>query len=83
MNLCPLKIYKNILGIPRKGTHSYRIMDVALVDYILTILLSFITTYISKIPIVITTILWFSISIFIHMLFGVETNTIKYLGLSC
>jgi len=35
MDLCK---YKNALGIPKKGIHSYRFMGVAIADVIMTIL---------------------------------------------
>ena len=83
MTFCPLKKFKNILGIPKKGVHQYRIFNTASVDYFLTLLLSFITTWITKIPLVLTTIGWFIISMILHMLFGIDTNTLKYLGIQC
>lgn len=36
MNLCK---YKNILGEPGKGVHSYRIFNIAIVDVLLTLIL--------------------------------------------
>jgi|TARA_Y100000389_G_scaffold195060_1_gene225897 hypothetical protein len=83
MNVCPLKKYKDILGIPRKGAHSLRLLDTAVVDYILTILLAILITYITTIPLVITTIISFILGIILHIIFGVETNTVKFLGIKC
>ena len=83
MNLCPFEKYKYIFGIPNKGIHSYRFMDTEIMDYIFTILLSIFTTFITKIPLVLTTICWFIIGIISHLLFGLKTNTIKYLGIKC
>lgn len=83
MNICPFSLYKNILGIPGKGVHKYRFLDSAIIDYLLTIIVAGITTYISKIPLVLTTILWLVLGIVFHILFGVETNTLKYLGIIC
>jgi hypothetical protein len=82
-NICPFKNYSDIFGVVGQGIHKYRFMDAAIIDYALTIIIASITTYYSKIPLVLTTILWFTIAIILHMLFGVETNTIKYLGISC
>lgn len=76
-----LKKYRHVLGIEKKGAHSVRFLDTALVDYILTILLSFTTTYIFNIPAVLTTIFWFSIGVVIHYIFGVQTKTLAYLNL--
>ena len=41
MDLCPLSKWKNIFGKIREGPHSFRFLDIALVDYFLTIALSF------------------------------------------
>ena len=52
MSVCPLNKYKNILGIPSQGIHQYRFLDTAVADYIMTIMLSCLFAYISKIPLV-------------------------------
>lgn len=83
MYYCPLSIWKNMLGKPNVGIHSIRIFDIAIIDYILTILVSLITTYLTKMPILLTTILWCIVGIICHILFGVNTNIVKYLGLYC
>jgi hypothetical protein len=80
---CPFSKYKNILGVPGKGAHKYQFLDTAIVDYIFTILGAIITTYFSHIPLVLTTIFWFIMGIILHILFGVETSTLKYLGIKC
>ena len=36
-----LSKYKNALGEPKKGIHSYRFMGVAIVDVLMTILLAY------------------------------------------
>ena len=46
MNLCK---YKNALGIPGKGIHSYRLFGVAIADVIMTIIAAFIISYFFKI----------------------------------
>lgn len=83
MSLCPLSNYKTILGKINEGVHKYRFLDTAVVDYVLTIILSCVTTWFSNIPLVLTTIAWFIIGILLHIIFGVETNTLKYLGINC
>jgi hypothetical protein len=83
MNICPFSKYKNILGIIGKGVHKYRFLNTAIIDYILTIIIACITTYFSNIPLVLTTIMWLVIGIILHILFGVETNTLKYLRILC
>jgi hypothetical protein len=82
-NICPFREYSNIFGAVNTGAHQYRIGDVAIVDYILTIIGAFVLSYMTKIPVVLTTIGLLVGSIIIHLLFGVETNTLKYLGITC
>lgn len=81
--MCIFKNYKNILGVPKKGVHELRFLDTALNDYIGAILLAILITYLSKIPLVVTTIASFVIGELLHYLFGVETNTLKYLNIKC
>ncbi len=83
MNICLFKKYKDILGVPNQGLHKYRFLNTAIVDYIMTIGLASATTYFTKIPLVLTTIVWLIVSIILHILFGVKTNTTKYLGIKC
>uniref|UniRef100_A0A6C0CY96 Uncharacterized protein n=1 Tax=viral metagenome TaxID=1070528 RepID=A0A6C0CY96_9ZZZZ len=77
-----LKKYKDIIGKPYEGVHSYRFMGTAIVDYIVTIILSVIFAYVTDIPIVLSTIIVFVLGIILHILFGVPTNTTRYLGFS-
>lgn len=76
------KKYKNILGEPKKGVHKYRFFNTAFVDYILSLILAIIITYLTNIPLVLTTIIILSLGIILHILFGVPTNTTKYLGIN-
>ena len=75
-----LKRYKDIFGKPNEGIHSYRFMGTAIVDYVATILLTVIFTYLTNIPLVLSTIIVFVLGIVLHILFGVSTNSTKYLG---
>ena len=80
---CRFKGFRDIFGEPGTGVHAYRFLDTAVVDYFVTILLAMILTKVTKIPLVLTTILLFVLGIVLHVLFGVETSTLKYLGISC
>jgi len=80
---CPLQKYKDMFGQPNTGAHQYRFLDTAIVDYMLTIVGACLTTHYTKIPLPLTTIVLFILSIVMHMLFGVETNTLKYLNIKC
>ena len=66
--LCIFSNYKNALGKPNEGLHKYRFLNTAMVDYIMTIIGAIATTAIFKIPLVLTTIGWFVLSIIIHIL---------------
>ena len=85
MNLCPLSQYSDILGVPNQGFHKYRFLGTAILDYIGGILLAFLITFVSKnkFPLVMSTISVFIGAEILHMLFGVPTNTLKFLGINC
>jgi hypothetical protein len=76
MNLCE---YKNIFGKPNTGVHSYRIFDIAIVDVLLTILLSYFISFYYKISFFYTTLLMFLLGIILHRLFCVKTTVDKLL----
>jgi len=76
MDLCK---YKNILGVPGQGPHSYRIFNIAIVDVILTIILAYIISYIFKISFVKTSIILFILGILLHRVFCVRTTIDKLL----
>ena len=81
--LCVFKKYRNIFGLPNQGLHKYRIFNTALIDYIGSIMIAMLITWQFNIPLVLTTICVFIIGILFHIVFGVNTQVIKYLGLSC
>lgn len=76
MNLCK---YKNILGKPGTGLHSYRIMNIAVVDVLLTILLALFISYYTNYSFLYTSILLFILGIILHRLFCVRTTIDKLL----
>ena len=71
--------YRDVLGKPKEGVHKYRFMNVAIVDYLLTIIGAFIIGYVASIPVEIVTIILFSLGVILHLLFDVNTNTTKFL----
>lgn len=83
MNKCPFEKYKDFFGKPGTGVHKYRLLKSAGVDYILSILLAMVLTYFTKVPLVLMTIIVLIVGIILHTLFGVNTETVKYLRLSC
>ena len=79
MSLCPFSKFSQILGIPGKGIHKYRILDVAAIDYLSTIIGAMIISYLIHVPLVLSTIGLFIVGLILHVLFGVPTSTVKYL----
>jgi hypothetical protein len=71
--------YKNILGKPGTGLHSYRFMNIAIVDVLLTLLLAFVISYYTKYSFLYVSITLFILGILIHRLFCVRTTIDKLL----
>ena len=80
MSSFDLSKYKNIFGPPGKGVHQYKFKGTAIVDYLVTILLAFLITYYTDIPLVITTIGILILGILFHYLFGIRSQAIQYLS---
>ena len=76
------KQFSDIFGAPGTGVHRFRVLDVAIVDYLLSIVLAFAVAYQFNIPVVIATILVLSLGILFHYLFGLETSAVRYIGLA-
>ena len=76
MNLCK---YKDALGIPGKGIHSYRIFNIAIADVVMTIIGAWILSRVFKWPFYITLIGFFILGIILHRLFCVQTTLDKLL----
>jgi hypothetical protein len=71
--------YKNILGIPGKGIHSYRVGGIAITDVIMTIIGAFIISFFSGWNFIYTLIGLFILGIILHRLFCVRTTVDKLL----
>ena len=76
MNLCK---YSDIFGKPNEGVHSYRFFDVAIVDFIITIIVGFLISYFFNLSFIYTLIFLFVLGIFLHRLFCVKTTVDKLL----
>ena len=74
-----LSEYKDIFGKSNEGVHKYRILDVPIVDYVMTIAFSFIISLFTNIPVVFITIIMFGLGVFLHIIFGVKTSTTDFL----
>lgn len=76
VNLCQ---YKDALGVPGQGIHSYRlfgvaIADVAIADVIMTIIGAYIYSYIYHTSFLYSLLGLFALGIFLHKLFCVKTS---------
>jgi uncharacterized membrane protein len=76
MSLCK---YKNVLGVPGKGIHSYRVFGVAIADVVMTIVGAFLISYFFKFSFVKTLLVLFLSGIVLHRLFCVRTTIDKLL----
>jgi hypothetical protein len=71
--------YKDIFGKPNEGVHSYRILDLAIVDVIMTIIGAIIIAYLFNFNYMLTIIILFLIGIIMHRVFCVNTTIDKIL----
>ena len=71
--------YKDVLGKPESGVHSYRFMGVAIVDVIFTIITALIISYFTKVSFLLVVIITFILGIILHRLFCVRTAVDKFL----
>ena len=79
---CPINFlaqYKDIFGKPREGPHSYRFMNIAVVDTLLTIILAFIISIIFNLDLIKCIIYTFIIGEISHYLFCVDTQFILFI----
>ena len=76
MNLCQ---YKNIFGEPGKGIHSYRLIGVAIVDVVMTIIGAYLISKYFKLNFIHTMISLFVLGIIMHRFFCVRTTIDKLL----
>jgi hypothetical protein len=76
MDLCK---YKNALGLPGKGIHSYRVFGVAIADVIMTIIGAILISFFLKTNLMYTMVCLFLLGIVLHRLFCVRTTVDKLL----
>ena len=76
MDLCQ---YKNILGEPNIGIHSYRLFNIAIMDVIITVIGSYLLSRLLKLSFKFMTIFLFFLGVVIHRLFCVRTTIDKLL----
>ena len=71
--------YKDILGKPNQGAHSYRIFNIAMVDLLLTIIVGYLLSFVFKCNPLYTIIGFIISGIIIHRLFCVRTTFDKWI----
>ena len=71
--------YKDILGEPKKGIHSYRLFGVAIVDVILTIIGAWLIAHFFHLNFVHTLVSLFILGIILHRIFCVKTTVDRVL----
>jgi hypothetical protein len=71
--------YKNALGEPKKGVHSYRFLGVSIMDVLMTLIGAAIISYFSGYSFLYVAIFLFILGIFLHRLFCVRTTLDKLL----
>lgn len=76
MDLCK---YKNALGKPHEGIHSFRVLDIAIMDVLMTILVAgFLSLYLKQ-NFWLVLVMLFLLGIFLHRIFCVRTTVDKIL----
>jgi fatty-acid desaturase len=75
--MCVFAKYKDILGKPGTGVHSWRILNIAVVDVILTLILAFFIWRITGYSIYWILVFIFVLGIVIHWLFCVNSTVNK------
>jgi len=76
MNLCK---YKNLLGKPGEGIHSFQIGGIAVADVLMTVIGSIIFSLLFKWNFLYTLFGLFLLGIFLHRIFCVRTTVDKFL----
>jgi uncharacterized membrane protein len=71
--------YKNALGVPGKGVHSYRLFGVAIADVIMTIIGALLISFFFKTNFIYTLVVIFVLGIALHRVFCVRTTIDKLL----
>lgn len=66
--------YKDTLGVPGKGLHSYRLFDLAIIDFLSTILGSVIISRIFNTSFIYVFLALILSGIFLHEIFCVKTK---------
>jgi hypothetical protein len=66
--------FRHVFGEERKGVHSFRLLDIAIVDVALTLLVSWMTSSFYKIPFGIVLCGFLLLGMLLHWMFCVDTT---------
>jgi uncharacterized membrane protein YcaP (DUF421 family) len=77
--LCPFKKFSEIFGRPNEGVHSYRFLNLAVVDVLGTIIIAYMIAKIFDLNPFIIIFIAFLIGIILHRLFCVNTTLNKFI----
>ena len=69
--------YKDIFGKVGEGVHSYRVLNFAIVDVIVTIIGAYLISRVTKQNFIIVLVLFFILGIILHKFFCVRTTVDK------
>ena len=69
--------YRHIFGIEKEGAHKYRLLNIAVVDTVLTMILAFAIAIYFKISFLLVFFILLVIATLLHRLFCVETTVTK------
>jgi hypothetical protein len=69
--------YRHIFGIEKEGVHQYRLLNVAIVDTVLTMLFAFALALYFKVSFLFVFFILLVIATLLHRLFCVETTLTK------
>lgn len=81
--MCIFKQYSDIFGKVGEGVHKHKLFNVILVDNLITLGLAVFVSYYWSVPFPLSIIGVYIASIIFHYLFGVKTQSLRYLGLQC
>lgn len=71
--------YRDVLGIPGQGIHSYRIFNIAIADVVMTLIGAIFVSYTFKMSYIRSAVLLFLLGIVLHQVFCVRTTVNKIL----
>ena len=75
---CP---YANYLGVPGQGVHSTRILGMALNDWLATIILAILISFMFNVNFIYSLVGLFILGEVLHYVYGVKTAFLEMIGL--